>query len=149
MRRLLAGCAAVLMATSTLAAHGRAAEPEVRVNGRRLADATIVTSGGAREVFIPVAQLALAIDGPRPAASRLRVTRSGLYATSAGCCAECALCVARPVQISSRVRTIDGAPAVPLTDVVAALEARLEIDEVNQVYAIHAGKCTWCILEPR
>jgi len=123
----------------------------IQLNGRWLADAIAVRTTGGEEVVVLVSALARAVDGnskPGTTPSRLRVDGNTLLATRLGGCSNCAVRVARVVVISSRVRDADGAPALPLSELVTAFEGRLETDSARALYSIHAGKCTWCILEP-
>jgi hypothetical protein len=125
----------------------------VHLNGRWLADAIAVNAAGGEEVVVLVSALARAVDGSSvpgttTRSSRLRVDGNTLFATRLGGCSDCAVRVARAVVISSRVRDVHGAPALPLSELVAAFEGRLETDSARTLYSIHAGKCTWCILEP-
>jgi hypothetical protein len=128
---------------------------EVDLNGRRFVDALAVGAHSAGDVFVPVAELARVLDGDPAtigatvAPSRLRLEGSQLHAAAAGGCATCPLRVTRRVVISTRVRIIGGVSVVPLADVVAALEGRVEADPTRTHFVIHAGRCTWCILEPR
>jgi hypothetical protein len=119
----------------------------IEMNGRLLADVAVAEGD---EVLLPVDALVRAVDGGRPAdASRLRHDGRRLYAAGVGGCSGCLLRVARPVVISERVRTVDGVAVLPLADLVAALEGRLRRHPDTGVHEIFAGKCTWCILEPR
>ena len=133
------------------AAHAPPRRVTITVNGRRVAEGLAVGAGGhaGDAVFVPVDAVMRAVDGASPAAPHLRLTGATLSAIAEGGCGDCALRVARPVVISSRVRAVERAPAIPLPDLVAALEGRLEADAAGGVYGIFAGKCTWCILEPR
>lgn len=127
----------------------------VQLNGRRFADAVAVNTGGREEVLVPVIALARALDGPSGSIgkasprARLRLDGHKLFAAAHGGCDRCPARVTRLVVISARVRAVGGAPALPLSDLVAAFEGRLEIDSARTLYGIHAGKCTWCILGPR
>jgi hypothetical protein len=119
----------------------------IEMNGRLLAD---VATAEGDEVLLPVDALVRAVDGARPAdASRLRNDGRRLYAAGVGGCDGCLLRVARPVVISERVRIVDGVAVLPLSDLVAALEGRVRRHPDTGVHEIFAGKCTWCILEPR
>ena len=142
------------------AATARGQQPAARtvgvdLNGKRFVEAVALGSHAADDVFVPVAELARALDGEPAtigatvAPSHLRLDGSRLLAAAVGGCATCSLRVTRLVVISTRVRTIGGASVVPLADVVAALEGRLEADPTRARFEIHAGRCTWCILEPR
>ena len=129
---------------------------EVQLNGRRFAvGLAVASSASSEEVFVPIAALARALDGPsgpirRPrSSSRLRLDGHRLVAVAHGGCDECHARVTRLFVISARVRAVDGTPALPLTDLVAAFEGRLEVDSARTLYGIHAGQCTWCILGPR
>lgn len=150
----------VVWATLLVAAPGAAQQPVPRpvgvdLNGRRFVEAVALASYAPDDVFVPVAELARVLDGDPAtirvavAPSRLRIEGSRLLAAVVGGCASCPLRVTRRVVISTRVRTIGGASHVPLTDVVAALEGRLASDSARTRFVIHAGRCTWCILEPR
>jgi hypothetical protein len=143
---------------ATSAAPRRAAV--VQLNGRHLAEAVVVQTPRGQEVFVPVIALARALDGPAgtignaktakaSGSARLRLDGNKLFAASHGGCDDCPARVSRLVVISTRVRTSGGSPALPLADLVAAFEGTLEIDSTKTLYAIHAGKCTWCILGPR
>ena len=127
----------------------------IELNGRQLADGIALRIGAAEEVFVSVSSLATAVDGEtaardgRTRTSRLRIDGRRLLAAVAGGCDRCPARVARLVVISSRVRTISGTAAVPLTDVVAAFEGRLVADSTQSLFSIHVGTCTWCILAPR
>jgi hypothetical protein len=128
----------------------RAVEPaRIELNGRPLADVVVGTDDDG-EVMLPVEALIRAVDGTRPIeASRLRQDGRRLYAAGVGGCTGCLLRVARPVVISARLRVVDGVGVFPLADLVAALEGRVRRHPATGVHEIFAGKCTWCILEPR
>lgn len=121
----------------------------VNLNGRKLADATRTAGPRGEEVLIPVAAIQRAVDGDAAATSRLRVNGRNLAAAATGHCDDCPVRVARPVVVSADVRVIEGVALIPLADLVKAFEGRLEVNAARTVYGIYAGKCTWCILEPR
>ena len=127
----------------------------VELNGRPLVEASAFGGGATEEVLVPVAELSRVLDGgpatigAAVAPPHLRLEGAQLLAAAVGGCASCPLRVTRRVVISTRVRTIGGSAMVPLADVVAALEGRLEADATRTRFVIHAGRCTWCILEPR
>ena len=142
------------------AAQREAASPAARVvsvelNGKPLVEAIAFGGGAPDEVFVPVAELARVLDGgpstigAAVTPAHLRVDGAQLLAVAVGGCASCPLRVTRRVVISTRARTIGGSVAIPLADVVAALEGRVEADRTRTHFVIHAGRCTWCILEPR
>lgn len=127
----------------------------IRLNGRLVATGSDVRSTRGEEILIAVNALRRAIEGdvstdqgaqPVP---RLRVDGKRLFASTVGGCTVCPARVARPVVISVRVRALDGVLWFPLADLVTAFDGRLEVDAARSVYGIHAGKCTWCILEPQ
>ena len=128
---------------------GAAQSVSVTLNGKPFANGLRLTTNAGDDVYVPIAALARAVDGEHAARSRLRRDGAKLTAVDAGGCDGCMLSVARPVVVSTRVREIDSVPVFPLTDLVAALEGRLESDATHGTYGIYAGKCTWCILEPR
>jgi hypothetical protein len=68
-------------------------------------------------------------------------------AVATGGCDGCRLRVARTVLVSGALRSVGGEPHVPLSDIVRALEGRLDVDREGPVYRIHAGICRWCVLE--
>lgn len=125
-------------------------EPTVLLNGNPLGRASLEGRHGAREdALLRVADLAMAVDGPAPGARRhLDLRGASLYATALGGCESCPVRVKRAVLISSRLRLVNEEPYLPLRDLVRALEGKLEVDTATGVYGIHAGACTWCILEP-
>lgn len=125
-------------------------EVEVRLNGRPLGRGLLLGTGDPGEVvYLRVADLALAVDGPPPAAKRhLRLQGSSLFANTLGGCAGCSVRVNRIVLVSSRVRRFKAQAYLPLGDVVRAFEGRLEAEDAGRVYGIYAGACCWCILEP-
>lgn len=127
-----------------------AREVEIRLNGRPLGRGRLVARGDPGEaVYLRVADLTLAVDGPSPAAkAHLRLRGSFLYALALGGCEGCAVRVNRSVVISSRVREIEGQTHLPLGDLVRAFEGRLEVETAGKVYGIYAGACSWCILAP-
>lgn len=125
----------------------------IQLNGRWLADGVAIQTGAGEEVLLPVAALARAVDGDAglsESSSRLRLDAKGssLFAARVGGCGGCPARVVRTVIVSSRIRSVAGALALPLADLVAAFEGRLEADSARTLFGIHAGKCTWCILEP-
>ena len=121
----------------------------IEMNGMLLAVAVVEGPEGD-DVLLPVDALLRAVDGAQPGEpARLRREGHRLYAAGVGGCAGCLLRVARPVVISERVRVVDGITVVPLGDLVAALEGRVRRHADPRVREIFAGKCTWCILEPR
>jgi hypothetical protein len=128
---------------------GVSATVVVNLNGRKLADATRTAGPRGEEVLIPVAAIQRAVDGEAAVTSRLRVNGRNLAAASVGHCDDCPVRVARPVVVSADVRVVDGVALIPLGDLVKAFEGRLEVNAARTVYGIYAGKCTWCILEPR
>lgn len=156
---VLAGVATAQHTASDTSSAAR--RPVIHLNGRPLADGIVVRTARGAEVFVPVIALARALDGPdatigeaRTASvasspARLRLDRNKLFAASPGGCPGCPARVSRLVVISTRVRTSGGVSALPLEDLVAAFEGSLEIDSTRTRYAIHAGKCTWCILGPQ
>ncbi len=127
----------------------------IHLNGRLFLAGVAVRSERGEEVLVAVGPLQRAIDGPaltdgrQPPAPRLRVEGTKLFASASGGCDECPARVTRPVIISGRVRMIEGVPWFPLADLVTAFEGRLQVDAAKSVYGIYAGKCMWCILEPR
>src|SRR5688572_7343692 len=121
----------------------------IQLNGELL-EGIVVVAADNGESLVPVNALIRAIDGDQ-ATGNARIRRDGrrLYAAGVGACDECPLGVARPVLISERVRIVDGVPMLPLADLVAALEGRVTRHHATGMWEIFAGKCTWCILEPR
>jgi hypothetical protein len=79
---------------------------------------------------------------------RLQVNGARLIAARLGGCLTCPVRVTRTVVISSRLRDVAGTPAIPMDDLVGAFEGRLRVDSTGTQLDIHAGRCTWCILEP-
>ncbi len=121
----------------------------VHLNGELLEGLVAIVSDNG-ESLVAVDALIRAIDGEQaPGTARIRRDGSRLYAAGVGACDDCPIGVARPVLISKRVRTVDGVPMLPLADLVAALEGRVTRHHATGTWEIFAGKCTWCILEPR
>jgi len=145
----------VLAPAPALEAQAKSESVVLQLNGRTLGEGRLLRTVAGERVFVLVATLASVIDGrsqvdsTATGSTRLRLEGRSLVAVAAGGCEHCPVLVARPVVISSHVQTVDGALAFPLSDLVAAFEARLAIDSTRAIYGIHAGTCTWCILRPR
>lgn len=142
--RSVCGLLTGAVAATALLAAAAAQQFQVSINGKPLAQAVRLEE----EIYVPVSALLRAVDGPTHAA-RLRVAGRQLYGAAEGGCLGCALRVRRAVLISSRLRRVTGELCLPLSDLVRALEGRLEVDHEARIYAIYAGACSWCVLEPR
>jgi hypothetical protein len=125
--------------------------PVIELNGQPLARGVMLRSAlswRSDELFVPLCDLRLAVDGPGAGrGSRLRQEGRQLVATRTGGCEGCRVRVARAVLVSSGVRYVANEPHVPLADIVRAFEGRLDVDPHAGVYRIHAGVCRWCVLE--
>jgi hypothetical protein len=123
----------------------------VELNGEPLLQALMVSPAAGwpvGEPYVSLRDLRLAIDGrDGPERSRLREDGRQLMAVATGGCDGCRLRVARTVLVSGALRSVGGEPHVPLSDIVRALEGRLDVDWAGPVYRIHAGICRWCVLE--
>jgi hypothetical protein len=123
----------------------------VELNGEPLLQALMVSPAAGwpvGEPYVSLRDLRLAIDGREgPERSRLREDGRQLMAVATGGCDGCRLRVARTVLVSGALRSVGGEPHVPLSDIVRALEGRLDVDRAGPIYRIHAGICHWCVLE--
>jgi len=122
----------------------------IRVNAVPIGRAVGSEAGaGEANLVVAIRDLAGVIDGAGGSGrSRLLLQGSQLFATRTGGCARCPLRVRRAVLLSARVTTRADGRYIPLTDLVLALEGRIEGPTGSGDIRILVGSCCWCILEP-
>lgn len=144
---VLGCCVSAAYAREAPAQRGQLETMPVYLNGTRFLEA-FDANDSHRQPYVRVSALRHAIDGTGRSGPRLHVSGTVLAARDTGGCAGCPARVIRAVVISTRVEEVDGQSVLPLADVVAAFEARLERAGPPDRLTIYAGRCTWCVLAP-